>query len=231
MIRLHIVVEGQTEETFVNEVLAPELGAHNTFTDAHRITTGRKHGRTHRGGWDSYQKLQRDLVLWMKQDQDADARFTTMVDLYALPGDFPGYAECGRIAVPIQRAECLERHLVDDIIRELGNAVARCLVPYIQLHEFETFVFCEPAKLLVAFPAETGAVHRLDVIRQQFAGPEDIDDGKTSAPSKRILEVIPEYTKAVAGPLIVKQIGLPRLRNDCPHFDSWITRLIELDPP
>ena len=76
-----MVVEGQTEEVFVNDLLAPELGACGIFIDAHRITTGRKHGRLHRGGWDSYAKLLRDLVLWMKQDQSAESRFSTMVDL------------------------------------------------------------------------------------------------------------------------------------------------------
>ncbi len=63
LIRLHILVEGQTEETFVNEVLAPELSAVDVFPDAHRITTGRRHGRLDRGGFVKYDHLARDLVL------------------------------------------------------------------------------------------------------------------------------------------------------------------------
>ena len=50
LIRLHILVEVQTEETFVNNVLGPALAEQNVFVDAHRITTGRKRGRTFRGG-------------------------------------------------------------------------------------------------------------------------------------------------------------------------------------
>ena len=40
--RLHFVVEGQTEETFVRDLLAPELGAKGIYCDAHRVTTGRR---------------------------------------------------------------------------------------------------------------------------------------------------------------------------------------------
>ena len=68
LIRLHVLAEGQTEEGFVNEVLAPELASHDVFVDVHRITTGRRHGRVFRGGLVKYEHLARDLILWMKQD-------------------------------------------------------------------------------------------------------------------------------------------------------------------
>src|SRR5208283_3738942 len=96
MIRLHAVVEGQTEETFVRDVLAPELGVRNVFIDSHRVTTGRRRARVHRGGIVEYHQLKTDLSLWMKQDRHPDAWFTTMIDLYALPSDFPGYDDCAK---------------------------------------------------------------------------------------------------------------------------------------
>jgi hypothetical protein len=61
------------------------------FVDAHRITTGRRRGRVNRGGHRACEHLVRDLELWMKQDQGPESWFTTMVDLYLLPPDFPGY--------------------------------------------------------------------------------------------------------------------------------------------
>ena len=42
MIRLHVVVEGQTEETFVRDLLSPDLADYNIVADAHKITTGRR---------------------------------------------------------------------------------------------------------------------------------------------------------------------------------------------
>ena len=95
LIRLHFVVEGQTEEGFVNELLALELALelalHGIVADVHRITTGRRHGRLYRGGLVKYEHMARDLTLWMKQDQGIDSWFTTMVDLYRLPTDFRAY--------------------------------------------------------------------------------------------------------------------------------------------
>ena len=49
--RLHLVVEGQTEETFVRNLLAPELGAKGIFCDAHSVTTGRRGGKAIGEDW------------------------------------------------------------------------------------------------------------------------------------------------------------------------------------
>jgi hypothetical protein len=60
--------------------------------------------------------------------------------------------------------------------------------------------------------------------------PEEIDDGATTAPSKRIIKLIPEYEhrKASAGPIIAEKIGLRRIRERCPHFDEWIKKMERL---
>jgi len=106
--RLHFLVEGQTEETFVRTVLAPELGATAIYCDAHRVTTGRKGAKLYRGGLVSFAHLRRDLELWMKQDRAADAWFTTMIDLYKLPSDFPRLPESRRELDPYKKVEILE---------------------------------------------------------------------------------------------------------------------------
>ena len=59
MIRLHFLVEGSTEQTFVNEMLKPELSRLNI--DACLVKTGRKRGKVHKGGITSYLKLKNDL--------------------------------------------------------------------------------------------------------------------------------------------------------------------------
>lgn len=110
-----MVVEGQTEETFVRDVLAPELWPRDIVTDVHRITTGRRHSRISRGGLTKYRHLEHDLRLWMRQDQNADAVFTSMIDLYALPVEFPGTLECHRFADPLRRVECLEANLMAEM--------------------------------------------------------------------------------------------------------------------
>jgi hypothetical protein len=218
MIRLHAVVEGQTEETFVNRVLAPALAARNVFMDAHCITTGRKKSGIFRGGVSQYRHLKTDLTLWMKQDQKPEAWFTTMVDLYALPDDFPGSADCLRHVDPIRRVECLEERLLEDLSH-------RRLIPYIQLHEFEALLFSDPRPFENAFPSDPTVTQKLAAIRSQFPTPEHIDDRRDMAPSKRILAVLPDYKKTVAGVQIAQQIGLTALRQECPHFNQWIAKI------
>ncbi len=223
--RLHVVVEGQTEETFVKTVLAPDLGAHGVFIDAHRITTGRHHGANFRGGLVRYDHLVRDLLIWMKQDANPDSWFTTMVDFYRLPRDFPDPGP--RLNVPsLERVLSLEAAFADDIAQRLaGRLVANRFIPYIQLHEFEALLFSDPTAFREAFPEQETVIHRLTAIRTQFSNPEEIDDGATTAPSKRIMKIVPGYEKPVAGPLIAQRIGLALMAQSCPHFGAWIRRL------
>lgn len=229
LIRLHILVEGQTEEGFVNDILAPELGTQNIFVDAHRITTGRRHGRLFRGGLTNYQQLGRDLELWMKQDQNKNSWFTTMIDFYGLPSNFPGRAGLPQNLVARDQVAYYEAELVKDIVFRLQDLpVSSRLVPYIQLHEFEALLFSEPAGFLEAFPDDQRAVNRLQQVRDQFPSPEEINDGVNTAPSKRILSILPDFQKPVAGLLTARRIGLATFRRECRHFDDWITRLLAL---
>lgn len=133
MIRLHMVVEGQTEETFVREVLAPELWPLNIFADARRVETGRRGATIFRGGGWHYAKWRKDLTLWMKEDQQPEVWFTSMVDLYKLPTDFPGYEVCSAITDPHLRVQCLEQHFRDDLNHSR-------FIPYIQLHRVRDVV-------------------------------------------------------------------------------------------
>lgn len=230
LIRLHVLAEGQTEESFVNEVLAPELGAHEIFADTHRITTGRRHGRLFRGGLTNYEHLAWDLTLWMKQDQNEDSWFTTMIDLYHLPINFPGRGSVPLTAAAHDKVARLEAELSKDVIARLSDLpVSRRLIPYIQLHEFEALLFSDPSALLEAYPGNQTAVGQLTAIRAQFQSPEEIDETPGSAPSKRILDILPDYQKPVAGLLIAQRIGLAAIRRECPHFDDWLSRIIALE--
>lgn len=222
------MVEGQTEEGFVNEILAPELGHCGVFMDAHRITTGRRRGRVSRGGGRTYEQLARDLLLWMKQDDAEESWFTTMVDFYRLPSDFPGKLGLPANLSAPERVAFLEQELLRDIGSRLDLPVAKRLVPYVQLHEFESLLFSEPASFQEAFPENLEALHVLAAIRASVGSPEEINDGFETAPSKRILAILPGYEKPVSGLLIAQRIGLATMRRECAHFDRWIARLLTL---
>lgn len=196
MRRLHVLAEGQTEEAFVNQVLAPHLAGFDVVADVRCVTTGRDRHRldvVYRGGLRDYGKVQRDLQRWMAEDRDAV--FTTMIDLYALPRDFPGFTEAARLADPYARVRHLEQALGGDIGQHR-------LIPYIQLHEFEALLFSDPEKFDWHYIEHDRAISRLAELARQFDSPELIDDGAATAPSKRIIAEIPEYEyqKTTAGP-------------------------------
>jgi hypothetical protein len=234
MIRLHILVEGQTEEEFVNSVLTEHLGDFNISTDVRSVITSRdrKKNINYRGGMSTYQKAKRDLERWMKEDNNSDSFFTTMFDLYALPKDFPKFDESQTQSDPYQRIADLETAFAEDLAQAFSTNVERLhFTPYIQLHEFEALILSDPEKFSVRFIEHDKQIKRLVALCLSVHSPELINDGEETAPSKQIIKEIPEYkgAKASAGPLIAKEIGIHTLREKCPHFNEWITALEKLD--
>ena len=232
-IRLHITAEGATEERFVKEVLSPYLGERKVWANARCVLTSKNNrlGVEYRGGWrrtSAYATVKRDICTWMKEDRNPDARFTTMFDLYALPRDFPGYAEAYRETDPYRRVYVLEKALAVDINGELSDTR---FIPYIQLHEFEALILSDPKQLDWEFLEHDRPIQRLvDMVANEGGNPELIDDGENTAPSKRIIAEIAEYggNKATSGPLVAGKIGMPRLRERCQHFAEWIDGLVRL---
>lgn len=135
--RLHLVVEGQTEETFVRDVLSVHLGSYGLSTDARLVEFSRSHGRIYRGGVARYQSIRRDISYWLREDGSKDVRFSSMLDLYGLPEDFPGLTESRKYTDSIERVRMIEEAFSLDI----GDPR---FLPYIQLHEFEALLFAEP---------------------------------------------------------------------------------------
>ena len=222
MIRLHITAEGQTEQSFAKKVLGPHLAERDVYADARCVLTSRdkRAAKGYRGGLVSYEKAERDIRTWLKEDACDECRFTTMFDLYALPNDFPGYAEAGRASDPYERVEILERSMA-------RNIDDRRFIPYIQLHEFEALILADPQKLDWEYLDHDAAIGAL-ISMVGNRNPELIDDGPTTAPSKRILKEIPEYDKVSSGVAVVEKIGIPALRAKCRHFDEWVSGLEQL---
>ena len=85
-----VLVEGQTEDLFVKNVLQPYLWNRTSLwlTPALLVTKLVKSGANFKGGVRSYAQVRRDV---QKLLQDADAAVvTTFIDYYGLPVDFPG---------------------------------------------------------------------------------------------------------------------------------------------
>lgn len=222
--RLHIIGEGQTEERFVKDTLASHLGSFQITTDIIKVRTSKDKGKNqyHRGGLVNYEKAKKDIQTWLKEDRHPESYFTTMFDLYALPDNFPYYEESKAIRDPYERIRVLE----EAFKKNIGS---QRFIPYIQLHEFEALVLANPANLEAEYFEHQGAIERLQkVLREVGGNPELINDNPTTAPSKRILEVIPEYDKVNVGASIAGINGIDFLKKKCHHFSEWLDKLEKL---
>jgi hypothetical protein len=222
MRRLYLFAEGQTVQTFADTVLKPHLAAFQVYLHPPvLIAHAKKKGRVHRGGGRKYGPMKRDITRFLAQESGNDVAFTTMIDLYALHSDFPGLAEAEALRhIPAKRVEALEQAFAQDIND-------RRFVPHIQLHEFEACLFCDPNWFGYFYPGHEREIAALKVIADSFLTPELIDDGLHSAPSKRIIAQFPDYedAKSAVGPQVAELIGLNVIRDKCPHFAAWLSRL------
>jgi hypothetical protein len=215
MSKVLILVEGQTEKEVVLRVLAPHLAHHGVWAQPKVLTTKRvRSGPDYKGGVSSY-ALVRDDIDRLLRDTSA-AVVTTIIDFYGLPRDFPGWKDAPHAGstARVAHVEAAWRNDVNHVRFE----------PHLVLHETEALIFSDPMACELAFP-ELRSREALATIRRGFRSPEDIDEGPATAPSKRLIEVLPDFDKVVLGPLAIEEIGLEVIRSHCPHFDGWLRRL------
>lgn len=103
-------------------------------------------------------------------------------------------------------------------------------IPYIQLHEYEAYLFSDPTSFQYFYNNHDKQIAALKAIANSRATPELIDDGPHTAPSKRIIAQFPDYedAKSAVGPQVAELIGLDVIRSKCPHFAAWVSRLEKL---
>ena len=54
---------------------------------------------------------------------------------------------------------------------------------------------------------------------------EEINSKRETCPSARLKALFPSYDKVLHGQQIADKIGIDTIRERCPRFNSWITRL------
>jgi hypothetical protein len=88
MRHLNIVVEGSSEETFVNDVLVKHFSQIGIYVATRKIKTGwdKVKQRSAKGGMVNYSKFKNDLTRWVDSDRNHPRYwYTSMIDLYAFP--------------------------------------------------------------------------------------------------------------------------------------------------
>ncbi|RMG63545.1 MAG: DUF4276 family protein [Calditrichaeota bacterium] len=219
MTKILIYVEGQTEETFVRDLLAPYFWQKCKIILIPTLARTKRTiaGQTFKGGIVSYAKVKKD-ILNLLGDTSA-VRVTTMLDFYGLPEDFPGKNNLPSNN-PYDKVAHLEKAFAKDINHNR-------FLPFLILHEFESLIFVQPDKLSIVLPQYRNNISNL-LVEIQGSTPEEINEGRDTHPSARISRFFPDYQKSLHGPRIVQNIGLEEIRSKCRHFNNWISKLESL---
>ncbi len=195
---IYVLTEGETEEKFVKEILNPYFGDRNIFAQPIPLR-----------GVSKYSIIKKELNTLLRYP---NAKLvTTMIDLYGSPSDMPKKSELTQEMNYTQKVEILEEALLEDIDNNSK------FIPYYQLHEFEALLFSDVNEFSLL---KRNIIDFENIVRTKE--PEEINDSPHTAPSKRIINIIPNYSKTVHGIILAKKIGLMKMREKCPHFNSWI---------
>jgi hypothetical protein len=216
-LRVLILVEGQTEERFVDTVLGPYFNHQQIFLSPRILATKCvKDGTKFKGGVTSFAKFEKDARSLLTKG--GGAFVTTLLDYYGLPANFPGMASRPQRGTPLQRVEYVEAALA----QHFGSP--QHFIPFLALHEFEAWLFSSGEEL-PAVMNERQKRDEFEAICSSVMTPEEINERPALAPSKRILKMFPAYRKTLHGPTAAGRIGLEKIRAAGPHFNEWLTRL------
>ena len=211
-VRLALSVEGRTEKEFVDGLLSHHLQERAIEVTAIIVTTKMvEDGPNHTGGAVSLDRASREV----RRLLGSFDHVSTLYDFYGFRGRLAG-----------EGVEALEERL--------GASVGSPrFSPYVQRYEFEALLFARPDGPGQAFWHDVqGAISE---ITARFGSPEDINDAPETAPSRRLDQLFLRhrgqgFRKALDGPLLAMDIGLPAIRRSCPRFNAWLARLEALAP-
>jgi len=212
MKKLLIICEGHTEVRFCDQILKAHFANLNIEIEYPLIAYSG-------GGIVPWTNLKNEIELHYSTNPD---RFiTTFIDYYGLYShhNFPQWIAAHAHADKGTIMNTLEAGMLAD----LSAPAQGRFIPNILLHEFETLVFSDHAVFNQYY--EPSEFNNAGLVAICALDPETVNNGIATAPSKRLEANIPNYDKVNDGVELCKLIGLNNIRNKCPRFDVWITKL------
>ncbi len=116
MKRLYIIVEGQTEQEFVNSLIAPYMQQHGVFSVTPLLIRTSKTGR---GGFVNYEHLKNDAKKLLSSEK-SDFVVSTFVDFFRIP-EVPQKERWEKKATHIEQVEEMEQCIAEDINNCIGD--------------------------------------------------------------------------------------------------------------
>lgn len=225
MVEVIVFAEGQTEEKFIKQVVAPALRHLQVFVKPQTLNTS----QTTKGGAVTFDRLKLNARNTLRQHPDTV--LSTFLDLYGLDNDFPSFEEAKKKPDVYSRVTCLQQALKVAIVTHVQCRPER-FVPHIQPYEFEGLLFSDVQALSAVEPTWASSLQPLIKIRNSVDTPEHINDGYDTAPSRRLEGLLhPKYRKTTHGPRAAEHISLEVIERECRHFKTWMDALRSLATP
>ncbi len=225
-IQIYIIVEGQTEQTFIKDVLTPYMATRSLYLFP--VIIGKP---GHKGGDIRFERAKPDIERFLNQRKDTYV--STMFDYFRINEDWPGFKdvknqkEKGVNYSADQKAEVLEKAMKKEIVNSFSNAdTIHRFIPYIQMHEFEALLFTNAGILAEKTNTKVSSIQEILQLYNDL--PEEINEDPQKAPSKRLEKLIHGYRKVFYGKVISETITIDTICKKCPHFNNWLTHFESL---
>lgn len=205
-----IICEGETEEEFCKTLLSQYLQG------VCRIEV-----RLLRGNC-NWERIKNFAEKALKQQKTAVV--TTFFDYYGVKTkNFPNWTK----SLNFNKANVRDRIdlLEVGMLEAIDNNLSYRFIPYIQMHEFESFLFNNIEVFDDNFNQNEFNRTELLTLLNDFPDPEMINQGTETSPSHRLIKILPSYNKIVYGNILAEMIGIGNICQKNKHFNDWIERL------
>ena len=214
------IVEGKTEQVFIEKILAPYLGHKNIGIRATQVS---KSGQ--KGGDVRFSRVKRDLEGHLKQRTDTFV--TTFIDYYGTK-EWPGLD-----SVPPQASPEIIAKTINDATKEqvatlfLAQRADRRFIPFVAVHEFEALLFSDVRILAQQLVVDASEI---STVISECGSPEAINNNPQTVPSKRLdgWTANNKFLKITTGISVAEKIGIEKMRAKCPLFDRWLSTFEEI---
>ena len=222
IVEIVAIVEGSTEQIFIRDIVTPFLSRKNIFLTPIILS---KPGQ--KGGDVKFTRAKNDFERHLKQRKDT--YLTLFVDYYGIKKGWPGrdITVDEKIALTnAQKAKKVNDATMEEVC-QLYNEYRpdKRFIPFIAMYEFEALLFSDSQILADKLQVSKELI---DNILSECHEPENINDSPASAPSKRLEAISDRFKKTTTGITIAKEIGLQKIREKCPIFNEWLTKLEHL---
>lgn len=215
------IVEGRTEQTFIEKVVQPYLAPKNIFIRATQVS---KPGQ--KGGDVRFERVKQDIAIHLKQRPDIYV--TTMIDYYGIK-EWPGIDGVPQNSSIKEISKYLNDQTLSALYKDLPPRlqIKNRFIPYMIMHEFEALLFSDSKILAQSLNIDE---HKITKAIKTFSTPEEINNSRETAPSKRLdgFTATGKFAKTTTGIAIAIKIGVPCIREKCFLFNEWLESIENL---